>query len=357
MTPAAFGYGIIGCGWVAPAHAWGVRAVEGTGAALVAVSDVDEARARRLAREFGVPHVYADYRDLLRRDDIQAVSVCLPDFLHRDATIAAAEAGKHVLCEKPLAMTLREADEMIEACRRRGVALGLVMNHRYAPDARRTRRAVRAGAFGRILLGNVVHSSALVGDPSAASPWRGRRGRAAGGVLTTQAIHFLDLLLWFLGPVQAVKAWTARLARDGQDFEDTAVVALRLRSGALAALATTNGAPIHDDFTGTRLELHGTQGYVLLEGDRLRLAMTRGGEELPGVEHPPLPEGAERIVFGAGHVYEVADFVTRIRRGDPPPVPGEDGRHLLAVLEAAYVSARDDRVVEIDDRLPAYLDP
>src|SRR5262249_57010741 len=109
-------------------------------------------------------------------------------------------------CEKPLALDLAQADEMIAACDRHGVALGLVMNHRYAPDNIRVKHAIRERAFGRVLMASVIHSSALTGDPTGTSPWRGRRGLAAGGILTTQAIHFLDLLLWFAGPVRAVKA-------------------------------------------------------------------------------------------------------------------------------------------------------
>ena len=148
MDGEGFGYGIIGCGWVAPAHAWGVRALEPAGVRLVAVADQDVDRAERLAHDFNVPHVYADYRDLLRRPDVQAVSICLPDFLHCEATVAAAAASKHVLCEKPLARSLSEADGMIAACERRGVALGLIMNHRYFPDNLRTKRAIRDGAQG-----------------------------------------------------------------------------------------------------------------------------------------------------------------------------------------------------------------
>lgn len=356
MSSGGFGYGIIGCGWVAPAHAWGVRALESASVRLVAVADQDVDRAAQLARDFNAPHVYADYRELLQRPDVQAVSICLPDFLHREATLAAAAAGKHVLCEKPLALTLAEADDMIAACKRHRVALGLIMNHRYSPDNIRVKHAIREGALGRILMGSVIHSSSLTGDPSGTSPWRGRKGRAAGGILTTQAIHFLDLLLWFAGPVRTVKAWTDRLVRSEQDYEDTAVLALQFRSGALATLATTNGAPITDDFTGTRVEIHGTEGYVMLEGDQLRLVSTREGYTLPEVRLPAAPAGAEQVIFGLGHAYELIDFVTAVRRGGRPPVPGVDGRHLMAVLSAAYTSAHDEKEVPIEEHLAAYSD-
>ena len=166
-------------------------------------------------------------------------------------------------------MSPLQADEMIAACEAAGVNLGLIMNHRYALDNIRTKHAMTNGALGDHLIGSVVHSSGLTG-PLDTSPWRGKMNRAAGGVLSTQAIHFLDLLLWFMGPVASVEAITDTLHWDIQDHEDTAVLALRLKSGALATLTTTNGSPIMDDFTGTRLEIHGKNGWVALEGDVLR---------------------------------------------------------------------------------------
>jgi predicted dehydrogenase len=349
----AYGYGIIGCGWVSAAHAWGVRSLAGD-ARLVAVADTDTARAHDLAARFDVPVVTADYRELIARDDISAVSICLPDFLHHEVTLAAAAAGKHVLCEKPLSLDLRQADEMLAVCERHGAQLGLIMNHRYAPDNIRARWAIEAGALGRVLIGSVLHSSGLTGDPSGASPWRGRRGRSTGGVLSTQAIHFLDLLLWLGGPARSVKAWTDRLTAADQDHEDTVAVALQLRSGALATLVATSGSPIMDDFTGTRIEIHGTDGYLMLEGDRLRLAELADGHDLGTPRLPAVPDGAEEIIFGTGHVQEVADFVRAVQAGASAPVPGADGRHLMAVIEAAYHSAREDRDVPVDEPTAAY---
>jgi UDP-N-acetyl-2-amino-2-deoxyglucuronate dehydrogenase len=352
---AIYGYGIIGCGWVASAHAWGIRSLHNEGVRLVAVADKDVRRAKQLAGEFGIEVVYADYRDLLARGDINAISVCLPDWLHRDVTVAAARAGKHVLCEKPLALDLAGANEMVRECKRRGVELGLIMNHRYFPDNIRARQIIGEGTLGRALFGSVIHASGLTGNADGTSPWRGRRGLAAGGVLSTQAIHFLDLLLWFAGPVSAVKGWTETLVLgDQQDHEDTAAIALRLQSGALATLITSSGSPIMDDFTGTRIEVHGSDGYLMMEGDRLRLIQTRKHYAVPDVKLPQVPEGAQGVIFGVGHIYEVADFVRAVREGREPPVPGTDGRHLMAVLDAAYASARGSEESSIPEACSGY---
>ncbi len=349
------GYGLIGCGWVGSAHAWGVAASPGT-ARLIATSDVDLTAAEQTANRFEAKTAYQDYRELLIRDDIRAVSVCVPDFLHRQVVIDAAVAGKHVLCEKPLAMSVAEADEMMAACETNGVELGMIMNHRYAPDNIRTKDALGQGAVGGQLIGNVVHSSGLTG-PLGTSPWRGKANRAAGGVLSTQAIHFLDLLLWFMGPVRSVKALTDTLHWDIQDHEDTAVLALRLESGALATLTTTNGSPIMDDFTGTRIEVHGTRGWVALEGDVFRHAEFAGDFEVSSIYLPDVPSGAREIIFGLGHVYEVIDFIHAIGTGTEAPVPARDGRHLMAVIEAAYKSAAEGDEVELSGKADGYTRP
>ncbi len=235
---------------------------------------------------------------------------------------------------------------MVEAFGERGLSLGLVMNHRFAPDNLRVHRAIQDGAIGDVAIVGVLHSSSLTGNEDGSSPWRGRRGGAAGGVLATQAIHFLDLLLWFAGPARAAKAWTQTLVRTDLDYEDTAALTLTLESGALATLVTTNVAPVEDDYRGTRIDVHGTEGFFVLEGDVLRDHAVREGYRLPEVHLPPPPAEAESL-FGLGHVYEIAEFVRSIRERAQPPVPGVDGAHLMAVLAAAYTSARDDREAEV----------
>jgi predicted dehydrogenase len=340
------GYGIIGCGWVSPSHAVGIQALAAENVELVAVADQDIERARSLADAHGSPDVHGDYLELLSRDDVDAVSICLPDFLHSRAALAAADAGKHVLCEKPLALDLDEAGTMVEAFEKRGLSLGLVMNHRFTRDNMRVHRAIREGAIGRVLMVGVLHSSALTGNDDGSSPWRGRRGLAAGGILATQAIHFLDLLLWFAGPARSVKAWTQSLVRTDLDYEDTAALALRLESGALATLVTTNGTPIMDDLSGTRIEVHGTDGYFVLAGDMLEDFAVRPGFELPGIDLPSAADGSGQL-FGVGHVHEIEAFVRSLREDVEPPVPAVDGAHLMAVLKAAYTSAQND--LEVHD--------
>lgn len=350
----AYGYGIIGCGWVAASHGWGVRALLDDGVRLVCVADKDETRAQEIAGRFDASRSVSDYRELLADAAIHAVSVCLPDHLHHDVVVEAAEAGKHILCEKPLSLTVDEADDMLAACERNGVQLGLVMNHRYAPGNILAKRAITSGGLGRPLIATAVHASGLSGDPSGASPWRGRRRLSAGGVLSTQAIHFLDLLLWLGGPASGVQAWTNLLGSADQEHEDTVGVALQMRSGALVTLTATSASPIMDDFTGTRIELHGTNGYLILDGDELSIADLAHSPDLTSPPLPPTPAGSEEAVFGAGHVYEVMDFVRTVRDGASAPIPGTDGRHLMAVIDAAYRSAAGGQAIAVHEPTTAY---
>jgi UDP-N-acetyl-2-amino-2-deoxyglucuronate dehydrogenase len=351
-----YGYGIIGCGWVASSHGWGVRALAGDGVHLRCVADTDRARAEGIAARFGASTTVADHHELLADEGIHAVSICLPDHLHHDVVLAAAEAGKHILCEKPLSLTVDEADDMLAACERHGVQLGFVMNHRYAPGNIVARRAVASGALGRPLIASAVHASGLSGDPAGASPWRGKRRLSAGGVLSTQAIHFLDLLLWLGGPATAVQARTQRFGSANQDHEDTVGVVLTMRSGAFATLVATSASPIMDGFTGTRIELHGTGGFVVLDGDELRVAELTHTPDLTPPRLPPIPPDADDLVFGPGHVHEVIDFVRTVRGGGRAPIPAVDGRHLMAVIDAAYRSASDGHAVEVDEPTSAYRD-
>jgi predicted dehydrogenase len=340
------GYGIIGAGWILPNHAIAVRALRDRGVELTAVADIDEARARRAAEQYGARAWYTDYRQLLARDDIRMVSLCLPHHLHRAVVIDAARAGKHILCEKPLALDVEEADVMIAAAREAGVTLSVVLQNRWTPAFVRLHRAIAAGAFGRILLGQVFHRCPNLTAPEFRDPWRERSVTVGGGVLTMQAIHFLDVLLWCLGRVDSVTAKVDSLVLK-RDIEDTGAAVLRFASGALGALVSTEAA---DTERITRVEVHGTAGGAVWENHRwLRWEPSVEYREAPADDgEPPLSE-ADRaaLLFGTNHVKQIADFVDRVRRGAPPSVTGEDGRHATAVVQAIYESSRTGREVAV----------
>jgi UDP-N-acetyl-2-amino-2-deoxyglucuronate dehydrogenase len=344
MSP--IGYGIIGCGWVLPSHAIAVRSLRDQGVELTAVADIDEGRARRAAEEYGARSWYTDYRELLSRDDIQFVSVCLPHHLHKDITIEAVQRGKHVICEKPLAINVTEADAMLAAARAAGKHLSVIFQHRYDLSFRRLHQAVQQGAFGKILLGQVFHKSTIRANPELASSWREQWATVGGGVLMMQAIHFLDILLWCLGPVESVTANIATLARQ-EEVEDTGAAVLQFQSGAIGGIASTNAS---NTDRLTRIEVHGTTGAAVVENDRFVLWQPASDyvEMLMENDDPNLTdEDRRRLLFGTGHVKQIVDFVTRVRNGLAPAVTAEDGRVTTAVMQAIYESSRRGETVSV----------
>ena len=322
-----------------------MRHLRDQGVELTAIADIDERRARRAAEEFGARHWYTDHRALLARDDVHIVSLCLPHHVHRDVAIEAARAGKHVLCEKPLALDVGEADAMIAAAREAGVHLGVIFQHRWDPPFQRLRRAIDRRAFGQLLLGHVFHRCRNLTAVEFRDAWREHGKTVGGGVIMMQTIHFLDILLWCLGPVQSVTARVDALVLK-RDVEDTGSAVLRFRSGAIGSVVTTEAIETERI---SRLEIHGTTGSAVWENN----AWVRW--EAPGYVEEPLPDDEPRLseadrarlLFGTGHVKQIADFVDRLRQGRPPSVTGEDGRHATAVVRAMYESSETGRTVTI----------
>ncbi len=198
------GFGLIGCGRIAPRHAQSLQ--ELPGARLVAVADIIESRAQRLGKEYGVDF-YQDYRYLLERPDIDVVNVCVPSGLHAQVAIDVARAGKHVLVEKPISLSLESADEMIATARSSGVKLGVVLQNRYNPPMQALYQAVQEGLLGRLLLGNATvrwfRPQEYYEDG-----WHGTWAMD-GGALMNQSIHHIDALQWLMGDVESVSAFTA----------------------------------------------------------------------------------------------------------------------------------------------------
>ncbi len=338
------GYGIIGAGWILPNHAIGVRHLRDQEVELTAIADVDEGRARGAAEEFGARYWYTDYRELLARDDIQMVSLCLPHHLHKAIAIEAARSGKHVLCEKPLALDVDDADAMIAAARAAGVQLGVIFQHRYDLPFRRLHRAVEQGAFGQILLGGVFHRCRNETAAEFRAPWREHKETVGGGVLTMQTIHFVDILLWCLGRVESVMARVDALVLQ-RNVEDSGAAILRFESGAIGSVVSTEA--VSTDRI-SRVEVHGTSGTAIWENNRwVRWEPAAGYvEETLADEEPPLTQAERgRLLFGTGHIKQIGDFVARVRRGLPPPVTAEDGRHATAVVLAMYESSRTGQAV------------
>src|SRR6266508_3310365 len=323
---------------VARYHAQAIAAA--SGARLVATSRSDPAKAADAVTEFGVP-CETDYAKLLARRDVDAVCICTPSGAHAAQTIAAARAGKHVLIEKPMALTTSDADAMIAACAAADVRLGVALQRRTEPAYRAVRGAIETGSLGELVLGLALipyHRTQAYYD---SAPWRGTWAEDGGGALMNQGIHIADLLLWFMGDVEEVQARTATVAH-AIEVEDDLTASLRFKSGALGSiLATTAAAPGFPH----RVEVYGDAGGVQIEGEQIVRWEGSNPERLrqylaqPGA---PAAAGAGANPTGigaAGHTRLLADFVAALRTGQAPLVSGAEARRSLALVLAIYAAA------------------
>ncbi|NPV08033.1 MAG: Gfo/Idh/MocA family oxidoreductase [Anaerolineae bacterium] len=320
------GIGVIGCGAIAQeAHL--PNYASHPQARLVAVADVDPDRAQEVAVRFGVPHVYSDYAELLARDDIQAVSVCTPNYLHAEQTIAAAAAGKHVLCEKPMAVTLEEADEMIAAADKAGVQLMVGFTHRFYPFNQKARDLIAEGAIGKPYTVRVrfAHRGPYT-SWSAKSDWFFDPERAGGGAVLDMGIHALDIARFVLG--QEIRTVSANLATLNHDIkaEDTAVISLEFADGTLGYIET--GWHSHPGPLG--LEIYGARGTIIVDY-RTPLRLWTEGEDWQEITDFPL---------GGGWPAEVHYFVDALVAGRAVSPDGHDGLTSVRAALAAYDSHR-----------------
>jgi UDP-N-acetyl-2-amino-2-deoxyglucuronate dehydrogenase len=327
---------------VARYHAQAIAATPG--ARLVAVCRGDASRAAEASAEFGVPCERGD-EALLARPDVDAVCVATPSGRHAVQVIAAARAGKHVLVEKPLALTLADADAMIAACRSAGVRLGVALQRRTEPCYRALQAVIAAGGLGRLVLGSTTVPYFRAQSYYDSADWRGTRALDGGGALMNQGIHLADLLLWLMGDVEEVYAHAATLARK-IEVEDCLAATLQFESGALGnILATTAAAPGFPH----RIEVYGTAGGVQIEGERI--VRWEGGAPAPeGTDEAPAAAGAGASPTGIGvtaHARILADFVAAVRDRRAPLVSGEEGRRSLALVLGVYESARTGRPVRL----------
>ena len=338
-TGQTIGFAILGTGMVADYHRKAVEANGDLGARLVAVAHYNPDRFVEISARFGVPCISQE--EMLADPAVDVVCVCTPSGQHAEQAIAAARAGKHVLVEKPMALSLADADAMIAACARAGVQLGVALQRRVTPPFQRIHRAIEAGDLGELTLGVVTipyHRPQAYFDQA---DWRGMWALDGGGVLMNQGIHLVDLLVWYMGDPAEVQARAGPLHRE-IEVEDTLTATLRFGSGALATItATTTAAPGFPH----RIEIYGTGGGIQVEGEsvgRWELADPAGAS----VEPVPIGRAASagaggdpRGIAATGHIAIVRDFVEALRAGRAPQIDGREGRRSLAAVLAIYEAA------------------
>jgi predicted dehydrogenase len=332
-------FALIGCGRVSHCHADALKKIDG--AELIAVCDLVEEKAVSLAKKYNIKS-YTNYHLMLQKEDINVVNIITPSGMHAEHSLDIMNRyKKHIVVEKPMALRPEDGEKMIKTAREKGVSLHVVMQNRFNKSVLKIKEAIDNNLFGKFVLGTVRLRWCRPQRYYDRDPWRGKWA-FDGGALTNQAIHHIDLLRWMLGDVEIVSAVaTARLVN--VEVEDTALVWLRFKNGALGAIeATTAARP--DDFEAS-ISILGENGTVIAEGASVnRISLwTFGDIDLKEFsEEPP-------TVYGFGHLPFLEGVVRSIKYGEPSPVDGEEGLKTICLLSAIYSSVEQKKYLNMSD--------
>lgn len=373
-TALPIGVAVVGCGNIARSHFAGWRRLVQAGQArLVAACDNDLSRAEAAAQEYGAASAVTDFEALVRRPDVQGIDVCLPHHLHLPAILAAARAGKHVLCEKPLVLHLDEAQEAIRACHEAGVVLMTANRDRFEPHARVVKRIVEAGLLGTVNLvleRHMLHKNVLTQAANNNMGWKLGKSTAGGGALHRDGVYYLDSLLFWAGSdvAHVTGAEFDTFLWQTEEIETTSHVLFRFRSGAIGVFemvwclqgphireVTINGSEGYLRLTGAigddaTITVHSTRlARQVLGDERVAQAFAECYFQRPEEAHPDKVGEALvlRVPYAAGFHAQEVEFLAAIREGREAESSGLAGARALEVVEAAYRSAKERRVIDL----------
>ncbi len=339
-----YGIGIVGCGSIAAVHAEAVQGMDH--ADLVSVYSRNRKNAEILAEKH---HVKActDWDEFIHDERLDLVHVCTPSGTHLDYGRKAAEAGKHVVIEKPLEVNLERGKELIDICKQMNVQLAVVFQSRFIPATIKLQKIIRSGELGTIFQADASvkwYRDQAYYDSAA---WRGTKQLDGGGVLINQAIHTLDLLQWIAGPVESVFARTGTFSHSGIEGEDTAVAVLQYRGGALGTIsASTSVIPAQN----RRIEIHGSRGTALLDGDDLLLTNQENNRNAPLIANTNSAPGSSTPMGGFSvlpHRKQFETIIKAISTGAIPPVSGEEGLESVGLVQCIYESAKTSEAINL----------
>jgi UDP-N-acetyl-2-amino-2-deoxyglucuronate dehydrogenase len=361
-VPDKMRFGIVGCGGIGPTHAGAIRQIDG--AEITAVADVVADRASNLAQKFGVAKVYDSGEKLIADPDVDIVCLCTPSGMHADGAVAAMLAGKHVIVEKPMDVSLAACDRMICAADETKRKLTVISQHRFDAASVLARQTIQRGDLGKIILATADVKWWRTQGYYDSGDWRGTWAMDGGGALMNQGVHTVDVLQWLAGPVKSVYAQTRTSAHDRIEVEDIAVATLTFENGAVGTLVATTAA-----YPGlpVKIDLFGTKGSISIEGDVLKVLAVQGKDTLWGkaanahairvaqggtasvkddaaVREAAADPGA---VWGDAHREQFKDFLAAIREDRQPLIDGRAAKKPVEIILAVYESARTGKSVNI----------
>ena len=344
-----YGFGIVGCGMISDFHSAAIADIKN--GKLVAVSSRKAENSQRLVDRYSI-QAYSDYNEMLNRDDIDIVCVCTPSGAHMEPAVAAAEAGKHVIIEKPLEITLERCDAIIESCEKANVRLCAIFNSRFSDASQLVKDTVSSGRLGQLTLGDAYVKWYRSQDYYDSGDWRGTMELDGGGALMNQSIHAIDFLQYVMGPVESIQAFTDTLAHKRIDVEDVAVAALRFKNGALGVVEGTTAV-----YPGSlkKFEFSGTKGTIVLEEEDI---ITWEFEEEEPEDAEIKKQFTEKKSGGGGpaaprainhdnHRRQMINLIQSIENNIPHLVDGREGRKAVEIILAIYQSSKAGKTVHL----------
>ncbi|MCE5323280.1 Gfo/Idh/MocA family oxidoreductase [bacterium] len=343
MQKAVYNFGIIGAGNVAKLHAEAIGAIERC--KLIGVTAIPFDAAESFAQEYNAK-AYQNIDEIASDPDIDVVTLCTPSGLHAKQAITLLESGKHVIVEKPLAISIEDADKVINTADQMGVKLGVVSQRRYDPAIAAIKSAVDNGLFGRLILLNGHVHYYRKPEYYSSSDWRGTWSMDGGGALMNQGIHAVDLIRWIGGPVKSICA-NARTLHHDIEVEDTLVASLEFENGTLGTLQSTTCAypGLH-----VRLEVLGDAGTAVIEDSDIVYWKTKDEAPCPALsKNSSIGSGSYNpMAFSAaGHIAQFKDFINAIDEDRKPAIDGVEGRRAVEIVLGAYASSRTGKPLSL----------
>lgn len=335
-------FAVAGCGFIGKLHARVIQSV--SGARVAAVMDTNPEAAKALAAQYDCPW-YTSAEEMLADSQVDAVAICLPSGLHAPLAVAAARAGKHVMCEKPMDIRIESAQEMIDQCRANGVTLSVIMQHRFDEPMLLLKKAIREGWMGRLLWG-ASRTIWYRDDKYYANPWRGTWKYDGGGALMNQSIHYIDLLLSVMGEPKSVSAKCRTIGHPQIETEDVGLVDIEFKNGTVG---TIEGTTCSYPGLYSELAVFGEKGTVIIRNDYLTFYQFQDGPK-PEFDAALNQEMANRLnqtpeIEDDSHRKQYEDFVDALMTGREPEVTGEEAIRSLRVIRAAYRASDEKREV------------
>lgn len=345
MDKRTIGFGLIGAGVASETHARELARVEG--ASLEAIFARDKQKAAAFSAAFSVPRSYSDLSEFLADPAIGVVIITTPNGLHLDYAVAAAEAGKHVVVEKPLEITEDRAKRIIAACRSAGTALFVIYQRRHSSAARQAMLDIKSGKLGRIVLVNIVDNQYRSPSYYQKDAWRGTKAIEGGGCVMTQSTHLIDLAQYIVGPIRSVFARTGTVYHD-IETEDVAAAVFEFAGGALGTFSSSTAA-----YPGQRhlLTISGTAGSIIINGEHDQIVFRRTKDEATAGAIPADFSFADptdpRDYPTDGQRAQLKAIVGALLEGTAPESCDQDLLMAARVTDAIYKSSEESRLVQI----------